>query len=125
MVVDEFKKYDNQNLELKFMYDAILKIMKKSNVITLPYKVFKQMYVTIKSKALERNSSYTKYTQIAVVKSDQSQLEGVLVMMEVDEENPVKLSILNEYGIQHIETYDIQKYENAYRQWRRERSYMF
>ena len=83
------------------------------------------MHITLKSKALERNSSYTKYTQIAVIKSDQAQVEGVLAMMEVDEENPVKLSILREYGIQQITTSMIQGYETSYRQWRRERSYMF
>ena len=82
------------------------------------------MHIIIKSRALERNSSYTKYTQIAVIKSDHSQIEGVLAMIEVDEENPVRVTVLKEYGLQQVTASTIQKYENMYRQWRRERSYI-
>lgn len=115
---------DEGSKEVKLLYDAFLKMLKKSDSISVPFCAFKLMHIIIKSRALERNSSYTKYTQIAVIKSDHSQIEGVLAMIEVDEENPVRVTVLKEYGLQQVTASTIQKYENMYRQWRRERSYI-
>ena len=125
VVVDSLADMKREKIqpETKFLYETLLKVAKHGDRITIPFDVYKQFSVVLKSKALDRNSDYTKFTQLAQIKTDTSQLAGIIAVIEIDNTNPVKLSIISEYGVQRFDASKVQKFETEYRQWRRNRSY--
>ena len=125
VVVDSLADMQREKIqpETKFLYETLLKVAKHGDRITIPFDVYKQFSVVLKSKALDRNSDYTKFTQLAQIKTDTSQLAGIIAVIEIDNTNPVKLSIISEYGVQRFDASKVQKFETEYRQWRRNRSY--
>ena len=112
------------SVETKFLYETLLKVAKYGDRLTIPYEVYKQFSVALRSKALDRNSNYTAFTQLAQIKTDTSQVAGIIAVVEVDNANPVKITIVKEYGIQRFDSSLVQKFETEYRNWRRNRSYM-
>lgn len=106
------------------LYDIFFKNMKEKDSLTVPFNIFKQLTIYTKGPALDKNLSYTRYTQMAVIKTDKTSLKGVFVILDVCDEQPVRVTILREYGVQNIDNSVIAKYVNDYRVWKREYSYI-
>lgn len=108
----------------KSTYDLIFKVLQKGDCITIPFNVFKEFTVIVKSGALERNANYTKYVHIALIKVDKTHKNGILAMIDVDVDKDAKISVLEKYGLHNITQQKIFEYENNYRQWKRDRSFI-
>lgn len=106
------------------IYTLIFKLMKKGDCISVPFDTFTKFTFIAKGVALEKNNAYTIYKQAAVIKPSKQSIEGVFAMVEANENNPVKVTVLNEYGLQNINKSDIVTYYNKYRALRIERSYI-
>lgn len=108
----------------KSTYDFIFKVLKKGDTISVPFNIFSQFVLVAKSGALERNVDYTRYLQIMFIKLDRTQKVGLTAMVNVNNEDDVKVTVLEEYGNNTVTNTKIFEYENNYRQWKRDRSFV-
>lgn len=117
------EKDENKVVQSDFVYELMLKTIKKNDSISIPMKYFRKLKTTIR-RNLFLNMSCTKYTALTDIKFNNTDKNNIFAVVEYDESlEDVRISVLKSFSSVRIEDSELVYYELNYNKWRKEHSY--
>lgn len=105
------------------IYELLFKKLKRLDTITVPFKVFKELRVVLK-KTISSNSNFSIYEGVAVVKMNTWSTFDMLCVIDINNEDDVRLTVLKPFSQSCDCSGVINKLLEHYNKWKSNRNYI-
>jgi hypothetical protein len=115
----------NNSIEPASTYDIVLKVLRVNDNISIPKEYYSSLKAYVR-KAIESNSSYTKYKAIVELKLNAQDENSLVVLTEYEESNEyVRVTVLKPFNEVKATQENLNDYLLEYDKWRQNKIIKF